>query len=483
MVRPYILTDHAMTERLKSMGLWAATFALVSLISLFTAGCSQDKGPSLSQVPANAEYVALIDADSAGIAEVIPAYAAEMLGSIKECVSLKEIMVYKPAETRQPIVAIAATDADALAKALTDSGMLPTKHSGETVYIPVDGNDFSPCLAIAEGSLWCFGSKADVANWQKSLKQAEKESFEKYGLEKFMAQRKQVLAFVNPASLGFAGEESMIKIEAAITGNTLQASGCIISVAEGSVGETIPLKGPEPMTDMTFLRYMPEGNGLILAGGLTGAINWSGIVDMLGQGLDTRNQGMLQTLLPYMSSLRGTTAIGIGPFTPQNIRSEELESQSIVIYAPMADGKAAEAVNEINTNLRAKGLTPTPRADGIYAYTLGENRYRYTARDGVFMFALNRELDGAARPDSTLYAGRQVAAQVILPPLSALIPGSKKSTIINATFTLTSGGAEFKLTSPGSANPIEALSAYLETLADYGEQADDETQDYYESYD
>lgn len=483
MVRPYILTDLAMTEKLKTTGLRAATFILIALLSLLAAGCSEDKGPSLKQVPANADYVAFIDADSAGIAKFLPDYAAEMLKSIEKSVSLKEIMVYKPAETRQAIVAIAVTDADGLTKSLTDSGMLSTKLSGETVYVPVDGNDFSPCMAIADGSLWCFGSKADVANWQKSLKQAEKENFEKYGLDKFVAERKQLLAFVNPASLGFGGEESMIKIEAAITGNSLQASARIISVAEGSVGENIPLKGPEPMTDMTFLRYMPEGNGLIVAGGLTGAINWSGIADMLGQGLDTRNQGMLQTLLPYMGSLRGSTAIGLGPFTSQNIRSEELESQSIIIYAPMEGSKAAEAVNEINTNLKAKGLTPAPRADGIYAYTLGENRYRYTARDGVFMFALNRELDGAARPDSTLYAGRQVAAQLTLPPLSALIPGSKKSTAINATFTLTSDGAELKLTAPGSANPLEALSDYLEALVNYGEQTETESDDYYDTYD
>lgn len=464
-------------SRTLGLAIWTAVILMLSC-------CSRtQEAPSLAQVPAESDYVAFINADSLPVASLLPDHASQLLVKLSSALKLSDVMVYKPAVTRQPVAAVAIKDEKTLTEALEANGYARVKTDGITAYRIPDAGDFSPCLVIEDNALWLLATKADIANWQQSRKQAEKENFEKFGLEKLMEKESQLTAFILPGALGFGKTDAILRITATSTADSMEARINLVSLNTSDFGSNIPLGGPVAMTDLSFISSMPSDNGLIIAGGFSDAINWGALVDMIGQGLDTRNQGLLQALVPYMGSLRGSMAIGVGPFTAEALTDPEIESQRIVIYAAMEGDKASDAVEEINTNLREKGLSPRPRPDNVYAYTLGDNSYRYTARNGVFSFALNRELGGNSSIDSTMFAGKQAVVMLNLPPLSALIPGADKTGPVNALLTLTPEGCIINLKAPGAQRPLDVLAKYFSELSKAADNRRQQAPDYYDTYD
>lgn len=470
-VKRFTLTALATTDMIKTNALFTGLFLALAVITgiLFTS-CTDSNAPSASQVPYDADYVSFINLTNNELTALLPEEVGDILNKVCESVDASSVMIYKPTDTRNAVVAAAVTDTDLLERILEECGMVKSKVSGVSVYESSKPHDYNPCIIIEGDCLWALGSKSDIEGWQNSLKQAKKKSFEEYGLDSLIAQKGDFLGFINPQFIGFSTHDTLIKAVIRADSKTLDATAELISTKNATNGAKIPFNGLQNISDLSFLNQMPSGSGLTIAAGITDAMNWSGIVEAVGSGLDTQNQGLLQALLPYMGNLQGTVAIGIGPITAKSLATDEIESQNLIIYASMKGNKAVDALNEINGNLKAKGLSPTPRADGIYAYTLGENRYRYTVRNGVFIFALNREIDCNTRNDSSLYAGKHMAAELRLPPLSTILPGCTSATAVNARLTLTDTAVNLIITNSGNDNPSKALGNYLKTVMSYRAQ-------------
>lgn len=460
------------------------TIVLAIAAAFIIQGCSE-KGVSMEEIPATADYVAVINADSIPDAIstlLIPAETPAQTGSLAESCDLSHILFYKPADSRQPFAAATVKDEKKLTSFLTELGWQKRKTEGVTAYSNEEWGEFAPCVIVENDAAWFLGTRGDIKNWKESLRQAEKENFGKYGLDFSIDGNKRLKAYVRPAFFGIADDMSMLQVTAAAGGdNTLTVKAGFISVADGKTGEPIPFTALSAINDTRFSRYLPAGqNSFVFAAGLTDKINWTGLVEMFGAGLGTRNHGMLQTLLPYMTSLKGPFAIGVGPLTAESLTSDDIESQSIIVYATLDGGKASDAVNEINGNLREKGLNPQPRADGVYAFDLNGVRYRYTATpDGVFLFALNRELDSPQPADPALFAGRQAFAELRLPPLSAILPGVKDNLSITATMTVGSDGLTL-VTHSGKVSPLIAFSRYFAAIEAARQSREEESADYYD---
>ncbi len=458
---------------------------LLAIAVLILQGCGKDGAPSVDMVPATADYVAIINADSLqeAVESLFPGQRAEDMARLGQCCDLQRVLVFKPVESRQPMAVVEVTDTKELTSLLADMGWRARKSDGEEAYAPDEGGEFAPCVVIDGNSAWFLGTRSDLKNRRESLSQAKKENFGKYALEFNLDGTTRLVAYASPAFLGFSDPDAMIKVTGSIDADrTLTVKASFVSVAEGSAGETIPITALAPITDTRFAEYLPRTNSFVAAAGIKKGFNWNGLVDMLGSGLGTQNQGMLQSLLPYMASLNGPFAIGIGPLTAQSLTSDELESQSIVIYATLEGTKAAEAVEEINGNLRDKGLSPRPRADGIYAFDLNGVKYRYHATDdGIFIFALNREPQSGQHPAPDIFSGHQAVAQLQLPPLSAILPGNTSTMQIQASLTVEPDGLILTIKS-GDTLPIVALSRYFTQLDNAMQAEAENAPDYYDYY-
>lgn len=468
---------------------WIAALSVMML-----SGCSANDSPSLNDVPADAEYAAMLDLKAAGpfsdtismLSAIAPDDMAPLLNDIAPTIDLSTVMVYKPRQTKMGIVALKLTEPDKFTETLTRSGWNKRRLNDEEIYEPDGGGEFAKCIVVDRGAAWYLSTRTDLKAWRESLKKAEELSFaSEYRVEQLVNERSALLTFINPVAIGMS--DSSYRLLCVTTTPkpqpgtiTLKCSMIEFSNKNGT-GETVPLDLLAPITEEALATVRPMLTGspsLTILAGLPQGIDWGGLVEMAGTGLDTRNQGMLQSLLPYMKDLKGLFALNVGPLTPRQLEADELEQQSLLVYGQLDGNRAQEAVEEINGNIRQKGLNPVPRADGVYAFTLGDARYRYTARNGAFIFALNREidLDGQEAVTGNMFTpGKHLAASLTLPKINEA-PEVGISLIMDAdTLTIT-----LKST---SGNPLIALENFFTALHTATNARSEAAPDYYDDYD
>ncbi|MCM1400399.1 MAG: hypothetical protein NC189_00125 [Bacteroides sp.] len=460
------------------------TSLLCSIAALFClAACSSTDGPSLRSLPASADYVLLADlgSDSATIDRgMLPDgldNVAPLLQALGKGVNLNSTLCYKPAAARQPIAAFTITDAGELTAALKESGWSKKKINGTEAWEPEGSREFSPCMIIDGNGAWLLATRSDINAWKDSLEEAKSSNFESYGLPGALGEGEIIRAYLNPSGIGLDAKDAML----CITNRPSSEAGKLILTARllsvPAPSKVLPLDifAPIDTAAAPFLKLLPSSPALTFAAGIKQSINWGGLIDMFGADMGTQNQGMMQSLLPYINSLNGTLAIGIGPLTPQSLTSNNIEEQTLLLCATFDGEKAREAVEEINRNLRDKGLSPRPRADGVYALSLNGTSYRYTCRGNLFIFALNREIDDSGAGNFSIPAGTGAFARLSLPPLSAV----PQPPVVELDFT--ADQCSLTITAPGQ-NPMTALTAYFNALRKANREEREASDTYYDDY-
>lgn len=468
---------------LPTLLIWWACIASFALPS-----CSGSSGPSLADIPADADYVAILRLDSLAQAEEAmqflnigaPERLATLTAGIASALDLSQVIVYKPVETGMGIMAAGITDGSALKSALSEAGWVKRKFRSEEIYEPESAGEFGCCMVMDGATAWFLANRTDLKAWRESLHKAGKSSYATLPLDRLVEERGVILALVNPATLGLNAPDRLFAVTSSSTADALTLRGGMIDVAKDSKGHYVPLDLLSPIgTIPTELRDMIcAGPSLTILAGMSQSIDWANIVEMAGPGLGTQNQGMFQSLLPYIKSLNGVFALNAGPLTAASLDDGDPEHQSLLVYGRLEGNRANEAVEEINSNLRAKGLNPVPRADGIYAFSLGDARYRYTARDGAFIFALNREINlpaGQALPAIILPDDSRLSATLSLPPVT----GAPAPLV---TMTMDRNAITFTITDKGG-NPLSALATYFTTLHRQSQTARETSDSYYDEYD
>ncbi len=110
------------------------TIVLAIAAAFIIQGCSE-KGVSIEEIPATADYVAVINADSIPDAIstlLIPAETPAQTGSLAESCDLSHILFYQPADSRQPFAAATVKDEKKLTSFLTELGWQKRKTEGVT---------------------------------------------------------------------------------------------------------------------------------------------------------------------------------------------------------------------------------------------------------------------------------------------------------------------------------------------------------------
>lgn len=496
-----------MTDSMKNI----PRFSIISLLPALTAfiiafasaGCSDSMGPSLEAVPANSDYAVLcnleLSARTTGtdlhspeslrqspFVTIMPPDFADLIPKISEDVDLSAILVFKPKITRDVIVGLKLIKEGAFKEVLTDNGWMKVKSDGQTAYQPAASSAFSPGIIIDRGCAWFLASNADIQKWAEIKESAAEKSYADFHTGELVTpENSEILMLASPAAMGFpADKNTMIAAkgmsEAKPARFTFAAQ--LIDVSESGNGKTVEFKALAPVNPAAVAPYMPASPALTLIAGIPKGINWAALTEM-STGLGTQNQGMLQSLVPYLSSLDGALAIGVGPLTAASLLSDDIESQTMVVYGKLEGNRALDAVNEINTNLKAKGLSPRPDSQGIYSYTLNGHSYSYTARDGAFIFALNRPIDtgAAAQPAQAAPDGTQLVGRLTLPPLKTVVPDASTNVSLTIDAVVDTRGMRLIFESPTMA-PVSAVATYLNALRQAKRISDEASEGFYDEY-
>lgn len=435
----------------------------LAAILWLASACGSKQGASLQSVPDDADYAAIIDLSSPQaqqLASLLPDGMDRMVEEAKEAIDLSSTLCYSLPDARGTFAAATIKDEAVLTASLRDAGWSKTDLDGTKAFVPEGAPMFSPCIVIDDMTVWFLSSKADIARWHDGRKQASDKSFADLneGIRTQLSDNEIILAYVAASFIGLDTKTPMLEISGTadpanhtfnLVAAPLNASG-----SESYFTAFAPIG--QAMSQLT--PYLPQLPSFLLVAGMKKGIGWDGLINNFGNSLGTQNQGMLQSLLPYLESLDGTLAIACGPLSEQKLQADRIEDQSLLIYATLENSRASDAVNEINGNLRAKGLDPTPRADGVYAFTLDGVTYRYTARDKAFIFALNREIDLGTTQAPTANPEATVMAWLELPALAGATDPAPR-----ATFTLDPSSGKLTL-SASSGDALSAFAAYFATL-------------------
>lgn len=477
---------------------------LAAVIAAFIpAGCTDDMGPSLKSVPANSDYAVLcnlkLSAETTGtdltspqslgqspFATFMPPDFSEMIPKTADFIDLSAILIFKPKITRDVIVGVTLLDEGDFKDVLADNGWTKMKTGIQTAYRPAASSSFSPGIIIEDGCAWFLASNPDIQKWGEIKESAKEKSYADFHTGDLATPDvSEMLMLASPTVMGFpADKNTMIAAKGISQKNPSRFTFAsqLIDVSERGNGKALEFNILAPVDVSSAMPFMPAPPALTLIAGITKGINWGALTEMM-TGLGTQNQGMLQSLVPYLSSLDGTLALGVGPLNARSILSEDIENQTLLIYGKLEGNRAIDAVNEINSNLKAKGLNPRPGADGIYSYTLNGHSYSYTARDGAFIFALNRPIDinNAAQPGQAAPKGTQLVGRLTLPPLKAIVPEATVDVSLTVDAVVDTRGMRLVFESP-TMPPISAIATYINAIRKSKRITEEASEGFYDDY-
>lgn len=467
----------------------------VVFASAALTGCRQSEGPSLKLVPATAEWAVVIDlqlieqnSDSCGtdnstsiLTALVPEDFSHIFQTLTPCVDKKQMVIFKPAETRGPIAVAAVSDQSAFVETLQADNWEKIRISDETAYVPEGAREFSPCIFIDGNNIFLLSTRSDLRNLQTCIKSADNADFLSKIPEPLLPDDSE-LAFYCP--LPDNDKELLcVRSKSDIPHNSATVRAIITEAGSDKSGQPVEMSFLKPLgTDsIPGLSNLPGGYSLRAVFGIPAGINWNALADMASGSLDTQSHGLLQSLLPYMSQLDGPLAIGIGPFGYSNMTADRLEAQTIYISATFQPGKALDIVEEINGNLREKGITPRPGANGIYAFNLNNTKYRYTVRGNEFLFAQNREIEENWNSELNIDPQMTGAVSLMLPPLRDIIPDAPSDNSISAALKMTATEIEMTVTCTAG-SPLTAFATYFETLGAALRNLEQSDEDYFDTY-
>lgn len=485
--------------RIHLISLLAAASVFIACI---TAGCSDNTGPSLKAVPATSDYAVLcniqLSAKTAGIdlsdygslqrspfITFMPRDFSDLIPRAVNIADLSAVLVFKPKITRDVIIGLKLLDEGSFKDMLTDNGWSKVKSEGQITYQPAASSAYSPGIIFDNGCAWFLASSSDVQKWEEVKERAQESSYADFHIgELATPEESEIIMLASPVMMGFpSGKNTMIAATGTSTAKPARFTfdARLIDVSEDGNGKTVEFNVLAPVDLSAVSPFMPSSPALNIAAGIPKGINWASLTEM-SSGLGTQNQGMLQSLVPYLSSLDGTLAIGVGPLTAASLLSDDIENQALIVYGKLEGNRALDAVNEINTNLRAKGLTPRPDAEGIYSYTLNGHTYSYTARNGAFIFALNRPIDigGGARQQPEP-KGTQLIGHLTLPPLKSVVPDAPADVSLTVDAVVDTRGIRLIFESPAMP-PVSALATYINAINQAKRISQEASDGFYDEY-
>lgn len=414
-------------------------------LSILTVSCSKTDTALMDNVPADASFVAVVDLDkviknagceltSTGVA-LTPAMQARInatignqaylrLSGMLPYVDTKHVMVF--AEQREFILTY-----------------LITVYGGRVV------------TAVKDNQAWTMEGDADyvVKEVSEILEKASEKNFTSHrGLVEYLEESASASVVMNLAAFGLKDTDTWIAAHVRLADMSAQGDFQLMQ----SDGEIIPAEGFSNV-DADFLRYVPGDFNYAVAIGVDNGETLAGWLRMVMPVMPFEQRGMLESVMPFISKVKGTIAVA-GQIDAESDDDDELGHISpLLVMAKMDQADVDASVQSFVTMARGMGASVSADGNGRYVASAPGMRVYFGNIDGnlgisTIPFDSNRQNSMA-----TAFGSRLGGAYLVLPQgykgmfnISVHIKASLQPQFLQAEMTF-----------PDTKGPF--LKTYLET--------------------
>lgn len=395
-------------------------------LSILTVSCSKTDTALIDNVPADASFVAVVDLDkviknagceltSTGVT-LTPAMQARInatignqaylrLSGMLPYVDTKHVMVF--AEQREFILTYLITDVDGYATAMEELAGKPESKDGFTVY------GGRVVTAVKDDQAWTMEGDADyvVKEVSEILEKASEKNFTSHrGLVEYLEESASASVVMNLAAFGLKDTDTWIAAHVRLADMSAQGDFQLMQ----SDGEIIPAEGFSNV-DTDFLRYVPGDFNYAVAIGVDNGETLAGWLRMVMPVMPFEQRGMLESVMPFISKVKGTIAVA-GQIDAESDGDDELGHISpLLVMAKMDQADVDASVQSFVTMARGMGASVSADGNGRYVASAPGMKVYFGNIDGnlgisTIPFDSNRQNSMA-----TAFGSRLGGAYLVLP--------------------------------------------------------------------
>lgn len=443
--------------------------ALMSLIIIAVASCSSKRDKLLETVPDDSELVVTVNLvelakkseitvedgrlvlprEYTYIKENLPEGFTKIAGKIAESVDLENIVVFGYINKDEVYATVALKDADSFRTLLKNEDFERDRENGYEIYAKSD-SDYADCWVISEdeSQAWFVDRRRDVKKIEDFELARKKNNIMKYsGLKSALRDDNIVNVVFDQTALNSGLDEYWAVGSANIDNNAIVLEVTAMK-ADGEPMESTGLQEISP----DFLRYIPSNFLGVAAFGLKPDGEWiDHVKNAFSQMYGTRNQAMMDEVMPYIKAVDGTVAFGFGPKNKSALLSGKPEGWQAIAMVHMTQSKVNSLTEIFKNNLPQS----TSAGNGLYKCNLGTSSLTYGMLDGYFALGFNTGL----QPDknnsfASDFTGKSYAMVLQSPMLNEIVDAPKLSYSVKAFMELNNSTLRLQIKLIGAESPI-----------------------------
>lgn len=339
------------------------------------ASCNRSDNELLSSIPANTEFVAVVNLDKSlknagasvesdrltlpdslksALVDFIGSDNVDILTDVYPQMKSKSIMVFS--KDNSFITSFIISDADAFGAIADKAGYKKEEASDFTKYAG------KSTILVKDNQAWLLTDAGDKAasTISKVLTEAANENFTTHnGLTQKLEASDEIGVALNSSALGVTQEDTWLYGNLKSQSNTCMAT---FNLMHGT-GEEISLSMLQSL-DNDFLRFVPGDFNFVAAMGVANAEEVTKLVQVLSQSLPFKAKSAAETILPFLSRATGT--VSIATKLDSATQDDDFSMAPVIMMAKMSQQDVDASVQDILTLAQSMGASVAQSQDGLY---------------------------------------------------------------------------------------------------------------------
>ncbi|MBO4945738.1 MAG: hypothetical protein J6C91_10865 [Muribaculaceae bacterium] len=433
---------------LRLMGGAAAVVGAVVMTS-----CSKESTEIMELIPADSRGFVILSDKFAQEAGIAPGNMSNTSSAI--AANYEYALVQSSASNEYKV--LVPDDVKSFTKALADSGYTNVTDGNFDVYSKPSADDI--VVARDGRGVWITNRQRPAEFVASELEAAVKSPMSKVNW---------VAEYVKSNIKLFAGAVSERVIGAGEDGSWYCFSGeqkdKVLAVEfniTGADGNPVELKGLQTI-DTDFLRYVPAGQGVFAAVGLTKDMDWDAAGKMAASLGGTEVSTYVDAIMPYLKSVDGTVAVAVMPDHPESLTAwKDPTMWNLLFMARMPQEKVNEAVNTLSLLAKMGGGTVTDAGQGVKVLNAGGVQVYAGNTDGNLAIS-TMPLTGKAQNElNSVFAGKNGALEAYVPG-TLVFDESDTGFNVKLVVQLEKSNGRIEMTLPGcDETPLKKIISFL----------------------
>ncbi|MCH5326280.1 MAG: hypothetical protein J1E29_03640, partial [Duncaniella sp.] len=218
-------------------------------------------------------------------------------------------------------------------------------------------------------------------------------------------------------------------------------------------GEKLEYTGLQNI-DPSVLSYASDDPAIALAFGVTPEFNWNTVLNLLPGTSDFQVQAIISMVIPYLQSINGTVMLTATPANTDAFTDPEPGNWRVLLMAKLPKEKIDEALSTVRTLCFTTGLRPeTDPATGMLTIRQYGLNISIGNIDG-YLTITNGHLSAAGGSAlSKAFGGKFGGVQLNVPSLAPIGPGLPDCGL-KTNLTLSATRMDAEITLPGTTGPV-----------------------------